>query len=451
MNSAAYDTRIAAAVAAAAAKVAATKAAGTKEKALGVEAMQDPDAGIGGSVADGETTTYSMTISRDRDGTEIEIADTANAGDDDPKFAQAMDLGEGRTMHVRAMEADDDGNVVEEVVIVMTDIAAPKATAFAMVAGQALNARDLDDAEDADGDGNDSNDFTALTVEAGTDNVNLPKIMASAFTAGTQAELTFDSNDTTTEDEDESFEVAGTYNGAAGTYRCNGNADCTVNINTMGKISEIGTGWIFTPDKGATSDVPDADYLNYGFWLKKTTDADGATNYDEVETFAGSSVGESSTGSELNDVEGSATYNGNAVGVYVKSVSKPDGKRASATSGHFLADATLTANFSGTSIAEDIHNTVTGMITNFMLSGEEENSWSVALKGAREDNENTISGTANGGGAEGMFSGTFYGLTPETADTEDGDARVAPGSVVGEFNAGFSNGSVAGGFGARKE
>ena len=35
----------------------------------------------------------------------------------------------------------------------------------------------------------------------------------------------------------------------------------------------------------------DADYMHYGFWLKKTTDSDGVTTYDEVETFAGSSVG----------------------------------------------------------------------------------------------------------------------------------------------------------------
>ena len=49
-------------------------------------------------------------------------------------------------------------------------------------------------------------------------------------------------------------------------------------------------GWIFTPDEGATSDVPDADYLHYGFWLQRTTDEDGVLTYDEVETFAGSSV-----------------------------------------------------------------------------------------------------------------------------------------------------------------
>ena len=77
-----------------------------------------------------------MTVSRDRDGTKITITDTANPADADPvnpQFAQAMDLGGGRTMHVRAMDANDEGEVVEEVVIVSTNIDAPKATPFAMV------------------------------------------------------------------------------------------------------------------------------------------------------------------------------------------------------------------------------------------------------------------------------------------------------------------------------
>ena len=235
---------------------AATKAAGTKEKAIAAEADQTAVAGLGGT----DDTTLTMDISRDRMGTTVEFTDTDLMGDDDPKFAQAMDLGNGRTMHTRTMEADSDGNVVEEVVIVSTDIAAPKATPFAMVADQMLNARDLDADVDADGDGTDTNDFTALTVIAGTDDVNLPKIISAKFTATTTALLTFASNDTTTDDKDEAFETVGTYNGAMGKYRCNGDADCTVNINAMGKISEIGNGWVFTPDKGVTSDVPDADF-----------------------------------------------------------------------------------------------------------------------------------------------------------------------------------------------
>ena len=34
----------------------------------------------------------------------------------------------------------------------------------------------------------------------------------------------------------------------------------------------------------------DGDYLSYGFWLKKTAQDDGSDEYDEVETFARSSV-----------------------------------------------------------------------------------------------------------------------------------------------------------------
>ena len=54
------------------------------------------------------------------------------AGEDDPEFVkQDMDLGEGRTMYVREMEEDDDGDVVKEVVIIRTDIEAPTGVLFA--------------------------------------------------------------------------------------------------------------------------------------------------------------------------------------------------------------------------------------------------------------------------------------------------------------------------------
>ena len=50
-------------------------------------------------------------------------------------------------------------------------------------------------------------------------------------------------------------------------------------------LTAASEGWIFTPAEGATSDVADAEYLHYGFWLMRTT-KDGATTYNEVETFA---------------------------------------------------------------------------------------------------------------------------------------------------------------------
>ncbi len=429
------------------------KEAGTKETAIAAEAAQATDDGAGGEDA---TTDHTIAISRDRDGTEVNIT-VAGAADDAPKFMQAMDLGSGRTMHTRAMAADDDGNVMEEVVIVSTDIEAPSPTAFAMVTGQALNARDLDDTEDADGDGTPGNDFTALTIAAGADDVNLPKIMSPAFVAATGDTVThtfdFDDPATTDADEDEADEVAGTYNGAMGTYRCNGAAACTVTLDGDGEITAITGDWVFTPAAGATSDVPDSDYLHYGFWLKKTTDADGAVTYNEVETFAGSSVAASG---DVNAVLGSATYEGGAVGVYVKNVYNSDRTLDVATSGHFTADVSLMATFgqvpvsatdtTGT-IAPNLLNTVSGTIDNFMLSGDEENEWSVALQGAITPGDGTASGTAKGGVGDGSFSATFHGDVTAAAD----GTVPQPGSVVGEFNAEFTNGSVAGGFGARKQ
>ncbi len=454
---------------------AATKAAGTKEMAIAAEAMQgpdqtpaNPDAGLGGSdhvnadgTADNDDDPYGLEITRDRDGTEIKITDHGMMGDDDAKFMQAMDLGDGTTMHVRMMEADDDGNVESEVVIVSTNIEAPKATAFAEVAGQALNARDLDDDVDADDDGTPTNDYTALTVTAGTDSANLPLIKSSAFVSSPEAEmgvLTFAFDDTDTTDEDEADEVGGTYNGAMGTYRCNGSAVCTVTLDDEGMITAIGAGWVFTPDEGATSDVPDDDYLHYGFWLKRTTDEEGAVTYNEVETFAGSSI--AATGS-VASVTGRATYDGAATGVYVHSVSNPDGTRASATSGHFTANAMLTAHFgqeledsnvpTSGKYAPNVLNTVTGTINNFNLSGHDEGpGWSVSLeKGAIDTSAGTASGMTKGGGDEGSYNATFHG--PTTATVDGATVNIQPHSVVGEFGANFSNGSVAGAFGATKD
>ena len=446
----------------AAATAAVTKSAETKEAAIAAEAAATPgsDSGAFDDTDSGEA--YTVGISRDRDGTEIEITDPGMTGDDDPKFMHAMDLGGGKnafSMHSRTMEADKDGNVEEEVVIIGTDIEAPKATAFAefeVVAAdgtkttpQVLNARDLDTAVDADGDGTNSNDYTALTVTAGTGDANLKLIKSASFPAssGASAVHTFNFDDTSTADEDEAAEVSGTYNGAQGTYRCNDSSSCTVTTNNKGAVTGISGVWVFTPDEGATSDQPDYDYKHFGVWLKKTTDSDGAVTYEEVQTFAGSSVNASGS---LASVVGTAEYIGDAVGVYVHDVTKPEGTRASATSGHFTAGVSLEVNFGGGDVAVNKQFTLTGTIDNFALSGGEENNWKVNLQsdgdpnteGIQRDDDGVMAGTAKGGSPDddGSFSATFHG----TASATD-----KPHTVVGEFNASFTNGSVAGAFGAR--
>ena len=448
MNSPAYQARL---DAAAAAKIAAvTKAAMTKEAAIAEEAAQTAAGGSGDDGPGGAdaATDHAITITRDRAGTTVAIVVGA-AATDDPKFRRTMDLGGRRTMHVRTMPADANGSVAEEVVVVGTDIEAPVATPFAMVPEQPLTV-------DANGDpatGGSAVAFDpgdALVSSDPDDAAVLAKIMSGAFTSSTAATLTFGGDDPGN-DMDAADTVAGSYNGAAGTYTCAGGAvDCTVTLDAMGMLTAMSDGWIFTPDMGATSDVPDADYLHYGFWLKRTTDAMGAVTYDEVETFAGSSVAASG---DLGMVKGSATYRGDAAGVFVNNVYNPDRTLNRATSGHFTADATLTATFGqvldanneGT-IAPNLLYTLRGTIENFRLSGGEANTWSVELHGDITEGSGMASGTARGGvaGMDGSFDATFHGPVTDAGDP------VQPHTVVGEFNADFSDGSVAGAFGARR-
>ena len=443
MNSSAYQARL---DAAAARVAAATKAAMTKESAIAAEAAQTQDDGPGGAAA---ANDHEIEIKRDRAGTTVTIA-VDGAAADDPKFMQAMDLGGGRTMHVRRMPADGNGDVTEEVMIVSTDIEAPVATPFAMVPGQELNA-------DADGAAATGTDAVAFDPGSALDGGNeddaavLAKIMASKFASNTAAQLTFKGDDPA-DDMDAAETATGSYNGATGTYTCAGGADgCTVTLDAAGMLTAMSDGWIFTPDMRATSDVPDADYLHYGFWLKRTRDAMDAVTYDEVETFAGSSVPASG---DVGSVTGEATYRGGATGVYVRNVYNSDGTIDRATSGHFMADADLMVVFGqvndasgeGT-IAPNRLYTLNGTIDNFMLSGGEANMWSVDLHGDINAGSGDASGTARGGaeGDDGSFSAAFHG--PVTDANSD---PVQPHSVVGEFNAGFSDGSVAGAFGARK-
>ena len=92
-------------------------------------------------------------------------------------------------------------------------------------------------------------------------------------------------------------------------------------------------------------------------------------------------------------------------------------------------------------IAPNLLNTVTGSISNFELENDEEQQWSVALKGDITEDEGTAAGTANGG-------------EPRVRSAPPSTARRtlihSPAPSVGEFGANFSNGSVAGAFGARK-
>ena len=455
---------------------AATKAAGTKETAIAMESMQSAtggtpgtdgeggaDAGLGGSGSSGTPIpatgdgSYTLDIKRDRDATTVSVTVEGPDADDDAddeKFVQAMDLGGGTTMHTRMMDADDDGNVVEEVVIVTTDIDAPKATNFGEVENQDLH---LNPATSGGDDFRSLRITTGGTVESSDNAIDLMNVRGpSAASPGGEQTITYMDEAETADVDERRF--TGTYNGAAGTYVCTGTAACTATVNDKGVVSAMGGDWTFTPDAGATSDVADVDYLHYGFWLKKTKDKDGVFTYNEVETFADASVPASGN---ITTVRGTATYNGGATGVYVKNVFSSSGDVETATSGHFTATANLTATFGqvhqgddpaddsqpGT-IAPNMLNMLTGTIFDFQLSGGEMNNWKAVLSGTITPSNGTVSGTAKGGSPsnDGSLSATFHG----GVDSVNG-VIPKPGSVVGEFNSFFSDGSAAGAFGARRK
>ncbi|MYD99864.1 MAG: hypothetical protein F4Y03_01110 [Alphaproteobacteria bacterium] len=422
-----------------------TAAALTKQAAIETEAGQAVDAGLGGSAGDGSAVaTYSLTISRDAGDLTVKVADSAMAQDGDPAFAFTVELGENGRMLVR-----DNGMGVEEVVGVHSDIEALEAIPFAEVHALDFSTDGTNDAPDVT--------HEALTIAGNAAEV-LGRVMSAAFTAGTVATLRFAHDDPATLGTDEARELAGAYDGAPGTYRCNGAVECTVEIGADGGIAGMSAGWIFTPDPGATVDVRDGDYLHYGFWLRKTTDDEGAVTYGEVETFAGSSVPASG---DLTAVMGRATYEGGAAGVYIiKTRYDPDtGKLVNANSGHFAADAHLTAVF-GQTVAQDIAPNqlyrLAGTIDNFVLSGNEDNDWSVALAGTIDSGAGTASGTAEGGvtGQDGSFSAVFHSsVAPVDHDDDPQTPNVVPQphTAVGEFNASFGSGSVAGAFGMRRQ
>ena len=423
----------------AAAAEATTKAAKTKLDAIGdIVATVGLGGAIGTPIAEGEPGSYALSVKRDRMATTVTVTVNGATPAAAEKFTQEVDLGGGLTKHTR------DGEMGEqEIVMVMTDIAAPTATAF-----------DIEHPLNVDENGVDVDAIVALDlggalVDTDPDQaVILAYMMASVFAAPAQGSSsvthTFLPAAVAAGDDParEAAMVAGYYDGAMGTYTCSGTADCTVDVNDKGELSAASDGWIFTPADDENVYVADKDFLSYGFWLKKTT-KDGVVTYNEVAPFAMAHEMADSEGA----VTGSASYKGDAVGVYVHNVLTPGGGMVeSRTAGHFTAKASLMAYFGqpaspGDNIPPNLTNSITGIINQFMLAGDEDNDWSVALKGDIDPtNFQIMMGTANGGGTPGDLTGQFYGADGAT-----------PGAVTGEFDANFSNGSVAGGFGARKQ
>ena len=407
-------------------KATANKVANTKKTAIATEADSNTAAArpfdLGDAPADPTAPTdaenYVVTVKHKDGAVEVTVVDGEFPAKNDPKYEQTETFGDGQ-MLVRNIGTE------RKIIVLHSDIEAPDRKAFSSVYSFTV---------DRDTDTTAMDTYAVLAADNG-------KIASSSFPSGADLEKSYDVYDSTgTAAAKAKSQFSGTFDGASGTYRCVATGGCTVSTDDEGKFEALTVGeWEFTPAAGATVAVADSDYMTYGFWLDTTTKDGAVTSYDIVQTFATSSL-DRSTG--LGSVTGTASYAGGAAGVYVHETKKEDGSLDTATSGRFTADVSLKAYFTGDPLRTD--GTIDGTISDFDLEGGPANSWSVNVSATGIATDAGFTGNASGmTGNTGSLSGRFHGAGTETTD--------APPVLVGEFNANFVNGNVAGAFGARKQ
>ena len=274
--------------------------------------------------------------------------------------------------------------------------------------------------------------------------------------------------------------MSGTFHGVPGLYECAATS-CTVGYagGKAASITIVGTGaFTFTPSNPSTkiqSVKPDNDYLSFGYWLNTPTTGDPSVT---VFAFGGNQLTDA-TGAYLSDtgsgtaIQGTATYEGPAAGKFAKTTaSQQTGKAVATQAGLFMADANLTASFSGPNVSANDQFTLSGTVDNFRNQADGSMiapNWSVTLGRTGFASNNTEVATSlndNGGafggagysgvrGGEttggGTWNADFYGPVTDDTTTTLVNEAAAPMGIAGTFDATFNNGNVIGAFGATKQ
>ena len=248
--------------------------------------------------------------------------------------------------------------------------------------------------------------------------------------------------------------IPGSYHGVSGSYYCEAAADSTCAVQvamegfTLGGTADAdnvftaaGGTWTFKPVSATAkvSEVDDAHYASYGWWLKKVAN-DGAYT-------ASAFVDEKGTvddASGLDDLNGTATYQGGAAGKYALASSTGGTNDA----GHFTARATLEADFTN-NIGDAA---ITGTIDMFRVGDAGEmRDWSVKLNGSAIGNTGTIGDPTDGtewtlDGTPADAAGNWTGALRNNG--ADGVPMVATGTFYTEYG---TAGKMVGAFGANKQ
>ena len=252
----------------------------------------------------------------------------------------------------------------------------------------------------------------------------------------------------------------GRFDGATGVYTCRGS--CTLTFDSNGNVTNVSGNMHFTPDAGAEVQAPDPAYIYFGYWIEETTSVGVDPDFALAGVYGGE---EASVFGDIQQLEGEATYEGAATGLYARRWTDSDGDVVRRRSGQFTADASLAANFGGPSVRQVDHYSISGTITNFM-DGDRivDANWRLALEradfgpgssaangvflGQSQDVDadgDPIEGPADMGGWEGQFFGE---VDVDADDGMTGNQSTLPTGVVGTFDGQFNNGVVVGAFGA---
>ena len=229
----------------------------------------------------------------------------------------------------------------------------------------------------------------------------------------------------------------GSYMGITGAVVCLG-SDCKVGAAGTADEGKLVGSWYFSPADPKETYVakdPDADEVSYtpatlfgtyGYWL--VDDGAGAIT---IHTFREHGAGHSGEIGPHDTLPQSATYEGMAGGMSVHKTFDGNAKQTGIASGAFTADVSLTATFGGSAMLK-------GEIDNFKSdnSAAFDPSWKVTLVESSLSGGNAT-GATKGGGNDGVWSASTYGVEMQR-----------PMGIVGDFTAHFTDGHVAGAFGA---
>ena len=307
--------------------------------------------------------------------------------------------------------------------------------------------------------GDNDDDVRVLTLSNVIPKAASKFFMADMFPSGGNMSLPYKDDDDTSANE---LKFGGTFHGVAGDFECAA-VPCRATNDKDGNLVDLVGTWTFTPTKTDNVKVQgvtaDPDYLQFGYWLQKETDEDGETTYTASAFAGGKGLSDMAT---VRQLEGSATYEGPASGLFVrKTYDATADDFVPSSSGQFTATANLTAYFAqkledgaGT-IADSLLNSINGTVTDFMHNGQEiDSTWKVTLEKAEYGADSDLvdgmfTGDTTG---DGEWRGQFYGAVEEDSDdVATGDQPTYPAGVAGEFNAHFDRGHVIGGFGAVRE